>query len=126
MTEHTLKKLFEEAKQQDADNVPGFQRLLHKQAATPKDSPDLGWMQFAFAAALLVAAALLAFSIIPKSETHTAADVEQWATISEWTAPSDAILAANTPSIGVSFSTSSDFLFESTPISSETSKKQNL
>lgn len=126
MTDHTLKKLFDEARRQDADNTPRFQRVLRKQAVATKDSPAFGWMPFALAVALLVAAALLAFSILPNSETHSAAEVEQWAAISEWTASSDAILAENTPCIGVPLSTSSDLLFESTPISSDTSKNQNL
>jgi DnaJ-domain-containing protein 1 len=126
MTDHTLKKLFDEARRQDADNTPGIQRVLRKQAVATKDSPAFGWMPFVLAVALLVAAALLAFSILPKSETHSAAEVEQWAAISDWTASSDAILAENTPCIGVSFSTSSDLLFEFTPISSGSSKNQNL
>ena len=126
MTDHTLKKFFDEARRQDADNTPGFQRVLRKQAVATKDSPAFGWMPFALAVALLVAAALLAFSILPNSETHSAAEVEQWAAISDWTASSDAILAENTPCIGVPLSTSSDLLFESTPISSDTSKNQNL
>jgi DnaJ-domain-containing protein 1 len=126
MTDHTLKKLFDEARQQDASNMPGFQRVLRKQEASPKASPAFGWMPFALAAALLVAAALLAFSVIPKNETHTAAEIEQWAVISDWTASSDTILAENTPGIGVSLSTSSDLLFESAPLSSGPSKNQNL
>jgi DnaJ-domain-containing protein 1 len=126
MTDHTLKKLFDEARRQDADNTPSFQRVLRKQAVATKYSPAFGWMPFALAVALLVAAALLAFSILPNSETHSAAEVEQWAAISDWTASSDAILAENTPCIGVPLSTSSDLLFESTPISSDTSKNQNL
>jgi hypothetical protein len=126
MTDHTLKKLFDEAKRQDSDNTPSFQRVVHKKPVAAKSSPSFGWMPFAFAAALLVAAALLAITSLPKNETHTTAEVEQWAAISEWTASSDAILAENTSSIGVSFSTSSDMLFESTPSSSETSKSQNL
>jgi hypothetical protein len=126
MNDHTLKKLFDEARRQDADNTPGFQRLLCKQAVATKDSPALGWMPFALAAALLLVAALLAFSVLPKSEPHLAAEVEQWAAISDWTASSDAMLAENTPCIGVPLSTSSDLLFESAPISSGSSKNQNL
>jgi DnaJ-domain-containing protein 1 len=126
MTDHTLKKLFNEARRQDASNMPDFQRVLRKQAVEHKDSPAFGWLPFALAVALLVAAALLAFSVLPKNETHTAAEIEQWAAISDWTASSDAILAENTPCIGVPLSTSSDLLFESTPISSDTSKNQNL
>lgn len=126
MTDHTLKKLFDEARQQDASNMPGFQRVLRKQAALPKASPAFGWMPFALATALLMAAALLAFSVIPKNETHTVAEIEQWAAISDWTASSDTILAENTPCIGVSLSTSSDLLFESAPSSSGSSKNQNL
>ena len=126
MTDHTLKKLFDEARRQDASNTPGFQCVLRKQAVATKDSPAFGWMPFAFAAALLVAAALLAFSVIPKNETHTAAEIEQWAVISDWTASSDTILAENPPCIGVPLSTSSDLLFESAPISSGPSKNQNL
>lgn len=112
MTDHTLKKLFDEAKRQDASNTPGFQRMLRKQAVATKDSPALGWMPFALAAAFLVTAALFAFSVIPKNEIHTAAEIEQWAAISDWTASSDTILAENTPCIGVPLSTSSDLLFE--------------
>jgi hypothetical protein len=126
MTDHTLKKLFDEARRQDARNTLSFQRVLHKQAAVPKDSPAFGWMPFAVAVALLAAAALLAFSVLPKNETHSTAEVEQWAAISDWTASSDTILAENTPCIGVSLSTSSDLLFESAPISSGPSKNQNL
>lgn len=124
MNDHTLKKLFDEARRQDADNTPSFQRVLRKQAVATKDSPAFGWMPFALAVALLVAAALLAFSILPNSETHSAAEVEQWAAISDWTASSDAILAENSAVIGVSLSTSSDMLFESLPSSSTTN--QNL
>ena len=85
MTDHTLKKLFDEARRQDASNTPGFQRVLRKQAVATKDSPAFGWMPLAFAAALLVDAALLAFSVLPKNETHTAEEIEQWAAISDWT-----------------------------------------
>ena len=126
MTDHTLKKLFNEARRQDASNMPDFQRVLRKQAVEHKDSPAFGWLPFALAVALLVAAALLAFSVLPKNETHTAAEIEQWAVISDWTASSDTILAENTPCIGVPLSTSSDLLFESAPISSGPSKNQNL
>lgn len=126
MTDHTLKKLFDEARRQDASNTPGFQCVLRKQEASLKDSAAFGWMPFALAAALLFAAALIAFSVLPKNETHTAAEIEQWAAISDWTASSDTILAENTPCIGVSLSTSSDLLFESAPISSGPSKNQNL
>ncbi|MFM8717572.1 MAG: hypothetical protein ACKOF3_12450 [Spartobacteria bacterium] len=126
MTEHTLKKLFDEARRQDAINAPGFQRVLRKQAVASKDSPAWGWLPFAFAATLLVAATLLAFSVLPKNETHTAAELEQWAAISDWTASSDTILAENTPCIGVPLSTSSDLLFESAPSSSGPGKNQNL
>lgn len=126
MNDHTLKKLFDESRRQDARSVPGFQRVLRRQAVATKESPAFGWMPFAFAAALLVAAALLAFSILPKNETHTAAEIEQWAAMSDWTASSDAILAENSPCIGVPLSTSSDLLFESAPISSGSAKNQNL
>jgi DnaJ-domain-containing protein 1 len=124
MTDHTLKKLFEKAKQQDADNTPGFQRVLRKQITPTRDSASSGWMPFAFTAALFVAAALIAFSVLPKNESHTTAEIEQWAAISEWNASSDAILAENSAVIGVSLSTSSDMLFESLPSSSTTN--QNL
>ena len=124
MTDHTLKKLFDEARRQDADNTPGFQRVLRKQIAPTTDSTSTGWMLFAFAAALFVAAALIAFSVLPKNEPHTTAEVEQWAAISDWTASSDAILAENSAVIGFSLSTSSDMLFESLPSSSTTN--QNL
>jgi len=126
MTDHTLKKLFDQAKRQDASNTPGFQRVLRKQGAATKSRSALEWMPLAFATALLVAAALLTFSVLPKSETHTAAEIEQWAAISDWTASSDALLAENTPCIGVPLSTSSDMLFESTPASPSASKNQNL
>jgi hypothetical protein len=126
MTDHTLKKLFDEARRQDARNTLSFQRVLHKQAAVPQDSPAFGWMPFAVAAAVLAAAAFLTFSVLPNNETHTTAEIEQWAAISDWTASSDAILAENTPCIGVSLSTSSDLLFESAPTSSSSSKNQNL
>ena len=86
-------------------------------------TPLLGSLS-AFAAALFVAAALIAFSVLPKNEPHTTAEVEQWAAISDWTASSDAILAENSAVIGFSLSTSSDMLFESLPSSSTTN--QNL
>lgn len=126
MTDHTFKKLFDEAKRRDADDVPSFQRLLRKNPPKANEAPGWGWMSFACAAALLVVAALLAFSVLSPNETHTAVEVEQWAAISEWNASSDAILAENIPSIGVSFSTSSDLIFESSPASSSFSKNQNL
>jgi hypothetical protein len=125
MTDQTLKNLFEETKHQDADNTPSFQRVLRKQAAPVTDSAAPGWMPFALAATLLVAA-LVAFSVLPKNESHATEEVDQWASISEWTASSDAILAENAPAIGVSFSTPSDVLFDSTPNSPETTKNQNL
>ncbi len=126
MTDHTFKKLFEESKKRDAENAPSFQRLLRKNPAKANEAPGWGWMPFACAAALLVAAALLAFSILPSNETPSAAEVEQWAAISEWTASSDVMLAENIPSIGLPLSTSSDLIFESSPASSSPSKNQNL
>ena len=126
MTDHTLKKFFDDTKRQDASNTPSFHRVLRKQAATNKDSSIFRWMPFALAAALLVAAALLAFSILPKNDTHTVAEVEQWAVISDWTPSSDAVFAENAPGIGVSLSTSSDLLFEFAPFSSSLSKNQKL
>jgi hypothetical protein len=126
MTDHTFKKLFDEAKRRDAENAPSFQRLLRKNPAKANEAPGWGWMPFACAAALLLVAALLAFSVLPPSETHTAAEVEQWAAISEWTASSDVILAENIPSIGVPLSTSSDLIFEISPTPSNPVKNQNL
>lgn len=126
MTDPTLEKLFDEARRQDASNAPSFHRVLRKQAAAAKDAPAFGWMSVAVAFALLAVAALLAFSVLPKNETHTVAEVEQWAVISDWTASSDAILVENTLCIGVPLSTSSDLLFEVSPISNSPGKNQNL
>jgi hypothetical protein len=126
MTDHTLKKFFDEAKRRDAHNLPSFRSLLRKDPPKAKEAPGWGWMPFACAAALLIAAALLAFSVLPSNEPPSAAEVEQWAAISEWTASSDVMLAENIPSIGVPLSTSSDLIFESSPASSSPSKNQNL
>ena len=126
MTDHTLKKLFDEAKKLDANNVPSFRRLLRTEPVEGNEAHGWRWMPFACAVALLVAAALLAFSIFPQNETHATSEVEQWAAISEWTASSDVILAENIPTIGVSFSTSSDLIFESSSDSTNSSKNHNL
>jgi len=123
MTDHTLKKLFSELKKQDSGSTPNFQCMIRKQASASDDPHTFGWMSYALVAAFVLAAALLAFSVLPKNESHTAAEIEQWAAITDWTASSDAILAENTPSIGGSFSTSSDMLFES---SSGPNKNQKL
>lgn len=126
MTDHTLKKLFSELKRQDSQNVPNFQRMLQRQTRAANEPLALGWIPFAWAAALLMAAALLAFSVFPKTESHTASELEQWAAMTDWTPSSDAILAENTPAIGVSISTSSDLLFESSSVSSGPNTNQKL
>ena len=126
MTDHTLKKLFNELKKEDSENTPNFQCMIRKQASTSDDPQTFGWMSYALVVALVLAAALLAFSVLPKNESDTATEVEQWAAITDWKASSDAILAENIPSIGGSLSTSSDMLFESSSVSSVPNKNQKL
>jgi len=123
MTDRTLKKLFEDVRRQDAENAPSFQRLLRtQQSSENRTSPSL-WISVAFASVLLLAA-VLAFSVLSKNSTLSPEEAEQWAAITDWSAPSDLILAENTTTSSQSFSTFSDTLFELVPTSSD--KTQNL
>ena len=80
-------------------------------------------MPVAFASVLILAA-VLSFSVLSKNSTLSPKEVAQWAAITDWSAPSDLILAENTTTSSESFSTFSDTLFEFVPISSD--KTQNL
>lgn len=126
MTDHTFKKLFVEAKRQDASNTPSFQRMLRKQAHSAEDPHTWTWMPFATAAAFLFAAAIFPFSVFPKNENYSEAEIEQWSVISDWTASSDAIVTEKNFSMEFTLSIPSDQLFESAPISSNPNKNQNL
>jgi hypothetical protein len=123
MTDHTLKKLFEDVRRQDAENAPSFQRLLRTQRSSEIRTSPSPWMSVAFASVLLLAA-VLAFSVLSKNSTLSPEEAEQWAAITDWSAPSDLILAENTTTSSESFSTFSDTLFEFVPTSSD--KTQNL
>jgi len=123
MTDHTLKKLFEDVRRQDTENAPSFQRLLRTQRSSENRTSPSPWMSVAFASVLLLAA-VLAFSVLSKNSTLSPEEAEQWAAITDWSAPSDLILAENTTTSSESFSTFSDILFELVPTSSD--KTQNL
>jgi len=123
MTDRTLKKLFEDVRRQDAENAPSFQRLLRTQRSSENRTSPSPWMSVAFASVLLLAA-VLAFSVLSKNSTLSPEEAEQWAAITDWSAPSDLILAENTTTSSESFSTFSDTLFELVPTSSD--KTQNL
>jgi len=123
MTDHTLKKLFEDVRRQDAQNAPSFERLLRTQRSSENRTSSGIWMPLAFASVLFLAA-VLAFSVLSKNSTLSSEEVEQWTAIASWSAPSDSILAENTTTSSESFSTFSDSLFEFVPTSSD--KTQNL
>jgi hypothetical protein len=123
MTDYTLKKLFEDVRRQDAENAPSFQRLLRTQRSSENRTSPSTWMPVALASVLLLAA-VLAFSVLSKNSTLSPKEVEQWAAITDWSAPSDLILAENTTTSRESYSTFSDTLFEFAPTS--TDQTQNL
>ncbi|MEI8293653.1 MAG: hypothetical protein WCG66_06625 [bacterium] len=119
MTETTLKKLFDDLKTRDADCLPGFQRVLRKPRTTAVAQASLGWAPLAYLAASVLLGVALCFSVFPGKTSRSTTELEQWATISAWSAPSDAILAENT---ATSLSTSSDTLLEGFPNASESTK----
>lgn len=123
MTDHTLKKLFEDVRRQDAENAPSFGRLLRTQRSTENRASPRTWMPVAFASVLILAA-VLAFSVLSKNSTLWPKEAAQWAAITDWSAPSDWILAESTTTSSESFSTFSNTLFEFVPTSSD--KTQNL
>ena len=119
MTDHTLKKIFAEMRAIDAKNIPSFPRVLHKANPQNGASTPSAWIPFAFAASAALLAAVLFFSVVSKKEIHSSDELTHWASISDWSAPSDALLAESSSS---PLSTSSDALLEALPSSSSTDK----
>lgn len=89
----------------DAAHIPNFQRMLRKRS--PEPEPQNFWMRFAVAATLILAA-VFSVNIHQKNRAH--AEAEQWATLSQWSATTDGMLATSVPSISDTFTT--DLLFD--------------
>jgi hypothetical protein len=95
-----LRKVFSEWKTQDSRRAPSFDAVLNASRESAAISPRHCRIRFAFgmAAALLVivfTTTLLMTSYL-KSRSREV-EIRQWAALSEWTAPSDALLDFSNP-----------------------------
>jgi hypothetical protein len=124
--ENRLRQLFSGLKRHDSERMPSFQRLA---SVEPRESkPDFAWLRLriAMGATALVAAVLFVISHVFR--TPHAVDPEQWAALSNWSAPTDGWLAASSQIWSGNITTTTDSLIEDSSISSpqQTNTKHTL
>jgi hypothetical protein len=96
-TETKLKQLFSELKARDSQRVPPFNsvtRALPQGASTRRTIPR--WPQFALLGAAVVV--LIAGVAVVSFRTHTRSfekEMHEWAALSDWEAPTDALLSVS-------------------------------
>lgn len=91
-TDSKFQKLFHELKRKDSASVPNFDRLAKaKGSSRTTGAPAWAWL---VPAALAVFIAVFSFNRL-HSRSHRLNDVsQQWAALSVWETPSDALLDA--------------------------------
>jgi hypothetical protein len=94
--DNKLKDIFSGLRRQDAARVPSFNRVVRAATRAREVEPGFAfsWLRPAAAAVVLMAAIFL-LTTFQKHQTTPAADTEQWAALTEWSASTDGLLTSS-------------------------------
>jgi hypothetical protein len=124
-TEKKLKQLFSESKERDSQRMPPFNSVARaslRDASTPRTL--LRWPRFALFG--VAAVLLIAGVAVISSRIHTRSfekEMHQWAALSNWEAPTDALLSVSETPWGNTTTGPSDFPTND-DVSTDTNTKQ--
>ena len=123
-TEKELRQLFSELRIREQRQVPSFvviARASPSASAASSSRMSFPWLRFAVgsvAIVLLLAAITLGANRIRARAMQR--EMQQWAALSTWAAPSDALLSISSMPWGISVTVPSDSLINNSPDSSGT------
>jgi hypothetical protein len=123
--DNNLRQLFQQQRRADAQRAPAFDRVLRDaRRARPVETPVAAALWLRLAAAAVVLAALgvsLTVTHARRRETMAASapvtttQTQQWAALSNWSAPTDGLLTMSSTAVwGSRITTPTDTLIEST------------
>jgi len=118
-TEKKIKQLFRELRAQDSQHVPSFDAVTR---AAPSDASPRGmsfpWFRFALGtAAIVLFIATIALTAIHLHTRSLDRERQQWAALSTWEAPTDALLMVSSVAWESTVTTPSDFLINNHAVS---------
>ena len=121
-TEDKLRQLFSELSAEDSRRAPSFGAImqgLRSATSTPQGSSP--WLRFAAgtAAVVLLIAALAPAAFRWRADSFKR-QMQQWAALSDWGAPTDALLSVSDMPWGGTVAAPSDFLIKTTTESRDT------
>lgn len=120
-TDEQLKELFRDVKKHDEARVPSFGGLIHGRESA--SLPFLTWPRIIAAAALIMICIGVGLTLVGKPRAEF--DVDQWAALSNWRAPTDGLLTLSGTSLGSSIDSPSDaWMSYEMETSSETTETQ--
>src|SRR5689334_5007469 len=97
-TETEFKKLFGELKAQDLRRLPSFGAVLTAAHADARTGGQHSRLRLAFGmATALVIVILTTLAVLNFQSRSREAEFQQWTTLSEWNAPTDALLGISNP-----------------------------
>lgn len=108
--DHDLRQLFRQQREADTQRVPAFSRLTRVPAESPWSVP---WLRLATVAAAVVVLGV-SVTMWRRSAQPPAVNTESWAALSNWQAPTDALLTVSSAPWGSTMTTPSDFWIETT------------
>ncbi|HWX20266.1 MAG TPA: hypothetical protein VN578_10230 [Candidatus Binatia bacterium] len=121
-TENKLRQLFGELRAQDSQRVPSFKAVTR---ASPS-AISTAWMLSSwsrFAAGIATVVLLIAGIALAAFHLHTLSaerEIQQWARLSNWEAPTDTLLGISDMPWGKTITTPSDSLINNTTESPDT------
>jgi hypothetical protein len=121
-TENEFKQFFHELRAQDEQRAPGFENLARPSAAI--STPRVMIPRFRLGAMVAAAAVVLVTAIgvadLRSREQSAARELAQWSSLSNWEAPTDALLNFSSLPLGSTIITPSDSLFETITLTPDT------
>jgi hypothetical protein len=124
-TEDNLRQLFHELREQDAQRAPSFDAVARPSAsADAAQRAAIPWLRFAAGAAIgVLLAAGIALAIFRSRMHSSEMELQQWATLSNWKAPTDTLLNVPCTPWGSTTSTPSDSWIATATVSPDATKE---
>ena len=117
-TEKEIRQLFCELKAEDSQRVPSFDDVTR--AVPSPTSPRLSFWRIRFALGTTAIVLLIVTSALTAIHLHTRSierERQEWAALSTWEAPTDALLMISSVPWGSTVTTPSDFLINNHDVS---------
>jgi hypothetical protein len=120
-TEKEIRQLFSELRAEDSQRVPLFNAVTRAAPSFTSTGLSFSWFRFALGTtATVLVIATIARTAIRLHKGSIERERQQWAALSSWEAPTDALLIISSVAWESTITTPSDFLINNRPVSPDT------